>query len=106
GLASGTRQDPPPFVKPLKGPRFTYVDSSGSQTDVRVALPSVGEKDPLRPATELLVRVLDDGMSTRLFRTVVEDTGLAYETFGSFDPYEDIGLVVVGAAIEHGKTPS
>lgn len=105
-IPSGERQEPPAFAKATRGPRFTYVDSTGSQTDVRVALPSVGEKDPLRPATDLLVRVLDDGMSTRLFRTVVEDTGLAYETFGSFDPYEDTGLVVVGAAIEHGKTAS
>ncbi|UJR78854.1 M16 family metallopeptidase [Sandaracinus amylolyticus] len=105
-LASGERQEPSPFTKPTRGPRFTYVDSTGSQTDVRVSLPSVGEKDPLRYATDLLTRVLDDGMSTRLFRTVVEDTGLAYETFGSFDPYEDTGLVVVGAAIEHNKTAS
>ncbi|MDQ3034811.1 MAG: insulinase family protein [Myxococcota bacterium] len=103
-LPSGRIELPPPFARAVRGPRFSYVDTTGSQTDVRVALPSVGERDPLRYPTELLLRVLDDGMSTRLFRTVVEDTGLAYETFGAYEPYDDVGLIVVGASIEHAKT--
>lgn len=104
-LPAGERQVPAPFVRAVRGPRFSYADSTGSQTDVRIAMPSVGERDPLRYPTELLFRVLDDGMSTRLFRTVVEDMGLAYETFGGYEPYDDVGIVVVGAAIEHSKTP-
>jgi predicted Zn-dependent peptidase len=104
-LARGEDESPIAFQQAMAGPRVSFTESPGSQTDVRVALPSVGERHPLRYPTELLFRVLDDGMSTRLFRTVVEDTGLAYETFGGFDSYGDIGLAVVGASIEHAKTP-
>lgn len=103
-IAPGQRQRPAPVGRPLRGPRLGYVQSTGSQTDVRIAFAGPGEGDPLEWATDLMVRVLDDGMSTRLFRHIVEDMGLAYEVFGTFDPYEDVGLLVVGAAIEHGKT--
>ena len=105
-IPAGERQIPIPFTKAVRGPRFHFIDSTGSQTDVRVVMPTVGEEHPLEGATSLLARVLDDGMSTRLFRTVVEDTGLAYETFGELDLYDDVGVLVVGAAIEHGKTVS
>lgn len=103
-LTTGEAQVAPAFSRAVRGPRLTYVDSSGSQTDVRVVMPTIGERDPMRYAIELLTRVLDDGMSTRLFRTVVEDSGLAYETFAGYDPYEDVGVVSVGASIEHAKT--
>jgi predicted Zn-dependent peptidase len=104
GLAPGERCVPLPLERPARGPKTTYVDSTGSQTDVRIAFPSVGATHPLGTATELLSRVLDDGMSARLFRTIVEDEGLAYEAFGAYDAYDDVGLFLVGAAIEHGKT--
>ena len=105
GIAAGERRIAPPFVRAQEGPRFTYVDSVGSQTDVRIVLPAPGERDPRLPAMEILSRVLDDGMSTRLFRTIVEDTGLAYETFGDLIAYEDVGVFTVGASIAHDKTP-
>jgi predicted Zn-dependent peptidase len=104
GLRPGERQVAAPLSKAMRGPRLSHVDAPESQTDVRLVMPGVGEGHPLLDATELLARVLDDGMSTRLFRTVVEDLGLAYETFGGFDAYEDVGVFEVGASVEHGKT--
>jgi predicted Zn-dependent peptidase len=103
-LREGTRHDPPAYTGAMRGPRWSYVASTGSQTEVRIALPSFGEHHPRKIAMELLARVLDDGMSSRLFRTIIEDTGLAYEAFGVFEPYEDVGILLVGAAIEHSKT--
>jgi predicted Zn-dependent peptidase len=103
-LAEGKRREPAPFAEAVRGPRWSCVSSGGSKTDVRVALPSVGARDPGKIAIDLLVRVLDDGMSTRLFRRIVEDTGLAYDTFAAFEAYEDVGTLVVGASIEHSKT--
>ncbi len=104
-LPRGENEAPTAFDKAMAGPRVSFTESPGSQTDVRIAFPSVGEGHPLRYPMELLFRVLDDGMSTRLYRTVVEDAGLAYETFGSFDSYGDTGLALIGASIEHTKTP-
>ena len=80
------------------GPRFRYVDSVGAQTDVRIAFAAPGERDPRHAALAMLSRIIDDGMSARLFRTVVEDLGLAYEAFGELATYEDCGVYVLGAS--------
>lgn len=97
-LSPGERIVPPPFVAPTPGPRLYYVDSAGSQTELRFAVPTVGEQHAHSAPLELLSRVLDDGLSARLFRSIVEDRGLAYEAFGGLDQFEDTGLLMVGAA--------
>jgi predicted Zn-dependent peptidase len=51
------------------------------------------------------VRVIDDGMSTRLHRRICEELGLAYEVFATLEPYEEAGVLDVGAAVEHSKAP-
>jgi predicted Zn-dependent peptidase len=85
--------------------RLRSVASQGSQTDVRLSFPTFGTNDPRYLALELLVRVIDDGMSTRLHRRICEELGLAYEVFASLEPYEEAGVLDVGAAVEHSKTP-
>jgi predicted Zn-dependent peptidase len=87
-----------PVTHRPEGPRFQYIDSIGAQTDVRIAFAAPGERDPRHPALSLLSRIADDGMSARIFRTVVEDMGLAYEAFGDLATYEDAGLYVLGAS--------
>jgi predicted Zn-dependent peptidase len=101
GVPRGERMDPPPFVRSEPGPRFTYVDSVGAQTDVRIAFSSPRESDPLHPGASVLAQIIDDGMSARLFRTIVEDKGLAYDTFGEITTYDDTGLYVLGASCAH-----
>lgn len=86
------------------GPRWRYVDSQGSQTDVRISFPTVGEHDERYVALQLLARVLDDGMSTRVHRRICDEKGLAYEAFAGLDPYEDCGVLDLGASVEHAKT--
>ena len=100
-ILPGERIVPPAFVAAVKGPRLSYVDSPGSQTELRFGLPTVGERHAHAAPLELLARVLDDGLSARLFRSVVEDKGLAYDAFGGLDLYEDCGLMLVGAACQH-----
>jgi predicted Zn-dependent peptidase len=85
--------------------RFRTVVSQGSQTDVRLSFPTFGANDPRYLALELLVRVIDDGMSTRLHRRICEELGLAYEVFATLEPYDEAGVLDVGAAVEHSKTP-
>jgi predicted Zn-dependent peptidase len=81
------------------------VDSPGPQTDVRLSFSTFGASDPRYLALELLMRVLDDGMSTRLHRRICEELGLAYEVFATLEPYEECGVLDVGAAVEHSKVP-
>ncbi len=84
---------------------LTFVKNEASQSDVRVCFRAFGPDDPDYMALKLLLRVLDDGMSTRLHRRLTDESGLAYDAFGSLDPYEEISVVEVGASVEHDKVP-
>jgi len=93
---------PPP---PRHGDHVMFVDHDASQTDVRLCFRAYGADDPDFMALKLLSRVLDDGMSTRLHRRMTDDSGLAYDVFASLDPYEEIGVLELGASVEHEKAP-
>src|SRR6185503_8418509 len=103
-VAGGTETLPALPKLARTGPRWRYVDSQGSQTDVRLSFPTFGEHDGRYVALQLLARILDDGMSTRVHRRICDEKGLAYEAFAGLDPYEDCGVLDLGAAVEHAKT--
>lgn len=84
---------PPPLV----GPRLAYVTDPGSQTAVRLAFRAPAERDPLESATELLVRVLSDGASTRLYHVVCDQRGLAYDVSATYEAFADSGLLELAA---------
>jgi predicted Zn-dependent peptidase len=93
---------PPPAVG---RPRFRYVESDGSQTDLRVAFRAVGERDQREPAAEVLLRLVDDGMSTRLYERLCDDKGLCYDVSASFEAYEDDGVFDLAAETQHARAP-
>jgi predicted Zn-dependent peptidase len=86
-----------------KRSRFSFVENTSSQTDLRVAFRAVGEHDPREPAVEMVMRVLDDGMSTRLYERVCDRLGLCYDVSGMFEVYEDDGVLDVAAGAQHER---
>jgi predicted Zn-dependent peptidase len=78
-------------------PRFSHVRYAGSQAAVRVGFRAAGEHDPDEPATELLLRVLDDGMATRLYERLCDERGLCYDVSASYEAYADAGLFDIAA---------
>jgi predicted Zn-dependent peptidase len=86
-----------------KKPRFSFVDNTSSQTDLRVAFRALSERDPREPAVEVLMRVLDDGMSTRLYERICDRLGLCYDVSGMFEAYEDDGVLDVAAGAAHER---
>jgi predicted Zn-dependent peptidase len=103
-LPRGRRSRAEPAGRPEAHARHAVVRTTGSQVDVRVAFRGVGAADPKFTSLSMLARILDDGMSARIFRTIVEDRGLAYEAFGDFDPYDDATIVTSGAACRPEST--
>ncbi len=100
-LAPGrTRRASPPRLG--RRGRFRFVPSTTSQTELRVGFVAPGRGDPASTATELLLRTLDDGTSTRLYRRLCDERGLCYQVSAHYEPYEDVGLfdVAVEAANE------
>jgi predicted Zn-dependent peptidase len=92
---------PPPDGQ--KKPRFMFIENQSSQTDLRVAFRAPSERDPREPAVEMLLRVLDDGMSTRLYERICDRLGLCYDVSGIFEAYEDDGVVDVAAGAQHER---
>jgi predicted Zn-dependent peptidase len=92
---------PPPSGQ--RRPRFSFVENTGSQTDLRIAFRAPSERDPREPAVEMLMRVLDDGMSTRLYERICDRLGLCYDVSGMFEVYEDDGVLDVAAGAQHER---
>jgi predicted Zn-dependent peptidase len=86
-----------------KKPRLQIVENVSSQTELRVCLRALAEHDPLRPALDVLMRLVDDGMSTRLYHRLCDARGLCYDVSAVFDGYEDDGIVDVAAGVQHQR---
>jgi predicted Zn-dependent peptidase len=86
-----------------KRPRFSFVENQSSQTELRVAFRAVSERDREEPSVEMLLRVLDDGMSTRLYERICDRLGLCYDVSGMFEAYEDDGVVDIAAGAAHER---
>jgi predicted Zn-dependent peptidase len=87
-------------------PRFLYVPREGSQTNVQVLFRAFPETDPDFPALIAFGRIVDDGMSTRLHRRVVDELGLAYYVNASMEPFVDAGLYEIDGACVHKHVPA
>lgn len=104
-LAKGKRlaPEPAPAIDPKARPRVSFVESDGSQTDLRVAFRAPGDHHPREAATEMLLRVLDDGMSTRLYERICDRLGLCYTVSAGFEAFEDSGVFDLAAETQHGR---
>jgi predicted Zn-dependent peptidase len=94
-----------PALLPV-GPHFSYTENPGSQTQLSLAFRTVGDQHPDFVGMQLLWRILDDGMGARLHRRIYDDLGLAYEISAGLDPYFDIGVFDVDAAVRHENAPA
>ena len=84
-------------------PRFRFVSHVSSQTELRLVFRSPGQHDPAEPAMELLLRIFDDGMSTRLYQRICNTLGLCYDVSAYYETWQDCGVVEVGADCAHER---
>lgn len=105
-LPVGTRPGVLPFTAAQRRMRFRAVNDAGSQTAVRIGFPAPGSRARQALAIELLMRVLDDGMSTRLHRRICDERGLAYEVDACAELFQDVGIVDVAASVARGSIAS
>jgi predicted Zn-dependent peptidase len=103
-LGSSVKTTPPLHAQ--KRARFSLVENVSSQTELRVCFRAVPDRPPHRPAMDMLMRVLDDGMSTRLYHRICDDKGLCYDVSASYDGYEDDGILDFAAGCQHSRAPT
>ncbi|MEL6341361.1 MAG: pitrilysin family protein [Myxococcota bacterium] len=72
--------------------RLTLRDSEGSQTSVALTFEALPDPHDHFVALELVTRVLDDGLGSRLHQNVCERRGLVYDLSTGLDCYADCGL--------------
>ena len=87
-----------------KRARLKVVPNASSQTELRVCLRAIPETDPAQGALDVLMRVIDDGMSTRLYHRICDAQGLCYDVSAGYDGYEDDGVVDFAAGVQHART--
>jgi predicted Zn-dependent peptidase len=100
--AGGPVSSPAP-VHAQTRPRLLVLPNQSSQTDLRVCFRALGERASERPALDLLMRVIDDGMSTRLYHRICDDKGLCYDVSAGYDGYEDDGVIDFAAGVVHSR---
>ncbi len=74
------------------------------QTHLCLALPGVALEDPDRFNLALLNVVLGDGMSSRLFLSLREEMGLAYDVNSTIHHFRDCGSLIVYCGVEPKKS--
>ena len=105
-MPAGVRAIVPAAPAHPKGPLLRHVNDAGSQTSLAILFRAVPELDPAYVALITLLRVLDDGMSTRLHYTLADQKGLAYSIHAAIEPLADTALFEIAGATANAKVPA
>jgi predicted Zn-dependent peptidase len=96
----GTFEPAPPLPA---GERVMSVRRDTTQAQLCLGVPGLRRDDPEAWTLELLNAILGDGMSSRLFQSVREEKGLAYDVSSYIVDYADTGALVVSAGVDPDK---
>ena len=102
-LLPGAAVTSAPPVHTQTKPRLLVLPNQSSQIELRVCLRALPENAKERPALDLLMRIIDDGMSTRLYHRICDDKGLCYDVTAGYDGYEDDGVIDFAAGVQHPR---
>ena len=88
------------------GPRVMFGKRTTSQAQLSLGVPGLHRDHPDSWVLAVLNTVLGDGMSSRLFLSVREDLGLAYDVSSGIVEYADAGAVEVSAGVDPEALPA
>ncbi|MDE6677307.1 MAG: insulinase family protein [Clostridia bacterium] len=81
----------------------SFRDKPIEQAHLAIGFPSVERGSDLCPALQVMNTILGGGMSSRLFKRVREELGLAYSVYSYFSHYEETGIFTVYAGVNAQK---
>ncbi len=73
------------------------------QAHFALGFPTVAREDKMRPAVQVMNAILGGGMSSRLFKKVREELGLAYSVYSYCSHYAETGMLTVYAGVSPAK---
>jgi predicted Zn-dependent peptidase len=110
GAAFGTGNGAIPGYAPAPvlpaGPRIRTGKRATSQAQVCLGVPALHRDHPDSWTLAVLNAVLGDGMSSRLFLSVREELGLAYDVSSGIVDYADAGALEVSAGVDPDGLPA
>ncbi len=101
GNGARPRYDPAPALP--AGQRYLRGERDTSQAHICLAVPAYRRDHPDSWAIGVLNGVLGEGMSSRLFLSVREEFGLAYDVGSGITEYADSGSIGVYAGVDPDK---
>jgi predicted Zn-dependent peptidase len=87
------------------GPRVMLGKRDTSQAQLAIGVPALRRDHPDSWTLSVLNAILGDGMSSRLFLSVREARGLAYDVSSGLIDYADAGALEVSAGVDPDKLP-
>ncbi len=106
GTGNGTIPGYAPAPDLPAGPRVRIGKRATSQAQVCLGVPALRRDHPDSWTLAVLNAVLGDGMSSRLFLSVREDLGLAYDVESGLVDYADAGALEVSAGVDPASIPA
>jgi predicted Zn-dependent peptidase len=88
------------------GPRVMVGRRSTNQAQLCIGLPALHRDHPDSWTLAVLNTVLGDGMSSRLFLSVREELGLAYDVSSGLVDYADAGALEISAGVDPDGLPA
>jgi predicted Zn-dependent peptidase len=89
-----------PAPKLPAGERFVLARRDTTQAHIVVGVPALQRDHPDSWTLSVMNAILGDGMSSRLFLTVREERGLAYDVSSGVVDYADSGALAVSAGVD------
>jgi predicted Zn-dependent peptidase len=87
------------------GPRVMLGKRDTAQAQLAIGVPALRRDHPDSWTLSVLNAILGDGMSSRLFLTVREARGLAYDVSSGLVDYADAGALEISAGVDPAKLP-
>ena len=88
------------------GPRVMLGKRDTAQAQLAIGLPALRRDHPDSWTLAVLNAVLGDGMSSRLFLSVREELGLAYDVSSGLVDYADAGALEISAGVDPDHLPA
>jgi predicted Zn-dependent peptidase len=87
-------------IPPLDTLPITFIEKETEQVNLCLGTLGIAYSSPDYYTLMLINAILGDGMSSRLFQTIREEQGLAYDIGSYFNSYAETGNFVVSAGVD------
>jgi len=87
-------------------PCFDFLAHKASQTALSVCYRAHERGSIHQAATEMLLRILDDGLSTRVYHRLCDQLGLCYDAGAGYQAFDTAGVIEFDGETAHERAPT